>query len=161
MIKHDFLGLATKTENNKITNTNSSNTLHNKQLTSSSTATPQSASIPQKIKTEEISSSRRTSTTTKENESIKMDILSSPTASSLLNNLKKNQSILDIKMDAAKVHHQHIMLNMLRNTPITAKNFYKVIIIKIIRENMKSVLIFLYLKLRIRRYVMYHLLYSA
>ena len=140
MIKHDFLDLATKTENNKITNTTSSNTLQNKQLTSSSTAIPQSASIPQKIKTEEISSSRRTSTTTKENESIKMDILSSPTASSLLNNLKKNQSILDIKMDAAKVHHQHIMLNMLRNTPITAKNFYKVII-KIIRENMESVLI--------------------
>jgi len=118
-------GMATKTENNKITNTTSSNTLQNKQLTSSSTVIPQSASIPQKIKTEEISSSRRTSTTTKENESIKMDILSSPTASSLLNNLKKNQSILDIKMDAAKLHHQHIMLNMLRNTPITAKNFYK------------------------------------
>ena len=71
-----LLGFATKTENNKITNTTSSNTLQNKQLTSSSTAIPQSASIPQKIKTEEISSSRRTSTTTKENESIKMDILS-------------------------------------------------------------------------------------
>ena len=123
-----ILGLAAKTESSKKTNTTSSNTLQNKQLTSSSTAIPQSASIPQKIKTEEISSSRRTSTTTKENESIKMDILSSPTASSLLNNLKKNQSILDIKMDAAKLHHQHIMLNMLRNTPITAKNFYKVII---------------------------------
>ena len=142
--------MATKTENNKITNTTSSNTLQNKQLTSSSTAIPQSASIPQKIKTEETNSSRRTSTTTKENESIKMDILSSPTASSLLNNLKKNQSILDIKMDAAKLHHQHIMLNMLRNTPITAKNFYKVII-EIISQDMQSVLIF-YLTLRNTQY---------
>ena len=47
--------------------------------------------------------------------------------SSPLTNLKKNQSILDIKMDTAKLHHQHIMLNMLRSvTPVTAKNFYEV-----------------------------------
>lgn len=110
--------MASKIENNKITSINSSNhTLQNKQLNSSSPSIPQLPSIPQKIKAEETNSPRRASTTTKENESIKME---------LLNNLKKNQSILDIKMDAAKLHHQHIMLNMLRNTPITAKNFYKV-----------------------------------
>ena len=43
-----------------------------------------------------------------------------------ITNLKKNQSILDIKMDTAKLHHQHIMLNMLRSTPVTAKHYYKV-----------------------------------
>ena len=43
-------------------------------------------------------------------------------------NAKKNQTILDIKMDAAKLHHQHIMLNLIRSTPVTAKNFYKVCI---------------------------------
>ena len=118
-------------DNTKITNTASlkaSTALQNNQLTTSSTSIPPSTNIPQKVKTEETNGSRRASTTTKENESIKMDISSSsPAAASLLTNLKKNQSILDIKMDAAKLHHQHIMLNMLRNTPITAKNFYKVI----------------------------------
>lgn len=48
-----------------------------------------------------------------------------PTTPLLTANLKKNQSILDIKMDTAKINHQHIMLNMLRSTPVTAKNFYK------------------------------------
>ena len=46
--------------------------------------------------------------------------------SPLIANAKKNQTILDIKMDAAKLHHQHIMLNLIRSTPVTAKNFYKV-----------------------------------
>ena len=119
-------------ENTKITNNESlkaSTTLQNNQLTTSPPSIPQPTNIPQKVKMEETNGTRRASTTTKENESIKMDISSSsPAASSLLlTNLKKNQSILDIKMDAAKLHHQHIMLNMLRNTPITAKNFYKVI----------------------------------
>ena len=50
-----------------------------------------------------------------------------PTTPLLTANLKKNQSILDIKMDTAKINHQHIMLNMLRSTPVTAKNFYKVL----------------------------------
>lgn len=45
--------------------------------------------------------------------------------SPLIANAKKNQTILDIKMDAAKLHHQHIMLNLIRSTPVTAKNFYK------------------------------------
>ena len=48
--------------------------------------------------------------------------------SPLIANAKKNQTILDIKMDAAKLHHQHIMLNLIRSTPVTAKNFYKVCI---------------------------------
>ena len=65
------------------------------------------------IKTEEVKKSM-------EEDSV-MDVVSNP-----LTNLKKNQSILDIKMDTAKLHHQHIMLNMLRTTPVTAKNFYKV-----------------------------------
>ena len=119
-------------ENTKITNNDSlkaSTTLQNNQLTTSPPSIPQPTNIPQKVKMEETNGTRRASTTTKENESIKMDISSSsPAAASLLTNLKKNQSILDIKMDAAKLHHQHIMLNMLRNTPITAKNFYKVFI---------------------------------
>merc|ERR1712141_640081 len=45
--------------------------------------------------------------------------------SPLIANAKKNQTILDIKMDAAKLHHQQIMLNLIRSTPVTAKNFYK------------------------------------
>ena len=122
------LGLTSRKENDKITNTTHSNNLNSSQQTSSPSL-PQPANIPNKIKTEETNGSKKPSNTTKENDSIKMDIISSsPAASSLLNNLKKNQSILDIKMDAAKLHHQHIMLNMLRTTPITAKNFYKVFI---------------------------------
>ena len=121
-------GLTSRKENDKITNTTHSNDLHSSQHTSSPSL-PQPANIPNKIKTEETNGSKKASNTTKENDSIKMEIISSsPAASSLLNNLKKNQSILDIKMDAAKLHHQHIMLNMLRTTPITAKNFYKVFI---------------------------------
>ena len=106
-----ILGIITSSEKDKITNTSSTNTtaIQNRVNTSASSIPPRH--IPS-FKTEEAKKFEQ-------NES-KLDF------SSPLTNLKKNQSILDIKMDTAKLHHQHIMLNMLRSTPVTAKNFYKV-----------------------------------
>lgn len=103
-------GIITSSEKDKITNTflTSTTTIQNRVNTSTSAMPPRNIPI---CKTEETKKCQQ-------NES-KIDF------SSPLNNLKKNQSILDIKMDTAKLHHQHIMLNMLRSTPVTAKNFYK------------------------------------
>merc|ERR1719367_851694 len=69
-------GLTSRKENDKITNITHSNNLNSSQHTSSPSL-PQPANIPNKIKTEESNGSKKASNTTKENDSIKMDIISS------------------------------------------------------------------------------------
>ena len=104
-----ILGLITSSDKTKITNTSSTNKTATHNRVNTSSFPPHHIPI---FKTEEAIKPEQSES--------KRDFLSP------LTNLKKNQSILDIKMDTAKLHQKHIMLNMLRSTPVTAKNFYKV-----------------------------------
>ena len=106
----------TAPSNTKITTTSSTTTTVVPSQVSSSLTIRNSIPAITAIKSEEPRKSV-------EDDKNTMEVVS---ANPLTPHLKKNQSILDIKMDTAKLHHQHIMLNMLRTTPVTAKNFYKV-----------------------------------
>jgi hypothetical protein len=104
-------GITDPPKKTKITNTSSTNTTAI-QSHFSNTSSP--TSIPHHIPI------------LKKEETIKKEVQhENKSGAPPVTNLKKNQSILDIKMDTAKLHHQHILLNMIRSTPIKAKNFYK------------------------------------